>query len=458
MSIGDDILNPYLKYRRLRERGENMELKVRNFAKIAEADIIIDGITVIAGNNNTGKSTIGKILDVIFNTTNNISAKMNKARIDSLNDMLQKELEQILVKENFHLIGEADSKRITIRRMSDELIKGRLQIEEICEKYLAELGISLDESEERQVIAKIKGLLEEIDQISEETLSQAIYTQYFGEVFHKQVNSLYQRDKEADITLSIKGNNIRLTFEKDTCIRSIREVAISNTSIYIDDPFVLDELNNVFSFLTVEGSLHKKNIIEKLREKKEKAVEEKVLSELLMNKRLEDIMDLMDRVVSGNVLKRQRYMYQIDGNISTELDISSLSTGLKAFVIIKQLLLNGVLNEKDVIVLDEPEIHLHPEWQLIYAEIIVLLQKKFNFHIIVTTHSSHFMEALELYSKKYDIEERCNYYLAYNKENETGAYFENVTRNLSKIYKQLVDPTLLLSRLREELENKDDEL
>ena len=66
-----------------------MELKVRNFAKIAEADIIIDGITVIAGNNNTGNSTIGKILDVIFNTTNNISVKMNKARIDSLNDMLQ---------------------------------------------------------------------------------------------------------------------------------------------------------------------------------------------------------------------------------------------------------------------------------------------------------------------------------------------------------------------------------
>ena len=165
-----------------------------------------------------------------------------------------------------------------------------------------------------------------------------------------------------------------------------------------------------------------------------------------MNKRLEDIMEVMNHVVSGKVLKRQRYMYQIDGNISTELDVSSLSTGLKAFVIIKQLLLNGVLNEKDVIVLDEPEIHLHPEWQLIYAEIIVLLQKKFNFHIIVTTHSSHFME------------ERCNYYLAYNKENETGAYFENVTRNLSKIYKQLVDPTLLLSRLREELENKDDEL
>ena len=144
-----------------------MELKVRNFAKIAEADIIIDGITVIAGNNNTGKSTIGKILDVIFNTTNNISVKMNKARIDSLNDMLQKELEQILVKENFHLVGEADTKRIIIRRMSSELVEGGEEIEKICKKYLEELGISLDKSEEKQVIPKIEGLLAEIEQISE---------------------------------------------------------------------------------------------------------------------------------------------------------------------------------------------------------------------------------------------------------------------------------------------------
>ena len=39
-----------------------MELKISNFAKIKEANIKLDGITVIAGENNTGKSTIGKIL------------------------------------------------------------------------------------------------------------------------------------------------------------------------------------------------------------------------------------------------------------------------------------------------------------------------------------------------------------------------------------------------------------
>ena len=39
---------------------------------------------------------------------------------------------------------------------------------------------------------------------------------------------------------------------------------------------------------------------------------------------------------------------------------------------------------------------------------------------------------------------------------DNGSVFENVSDNISKIYKQMVDPTLLLSQLREELETEDD--
>ena len=51
-----------------------MKLKISNFAKIEKADINIDGITVICGDNDTGKSTIGKILFSIFSSNYN-SAK-----------------------------------------------------------------------------------------------------------------------------------------------------------------------------------------------------------------------------------------------------------------------------------------------------------------------------------------------------------------------------------------------
>lgn len=37
-----------------------MDFKLKDLGKIKKADIKLDGITVICGDNNTGKSTIGK--------------------------------------------------------------------------------------------------------------------------------------------------------------------------------------------------------------------------------------------------------------------------------------------------------------------------------------------------------------------------------------------------------------
>lgn len=64
-------------------------------------------------------------------------------------------------------------------------------------------------------------------------------------------------------------------------------------------------------------------------------------------------------------------------------EIGNLSMGIKAFTIIRTLLEKGEIHEKDVMVLDEPEIHLHPEWQLIYAELIVLLEKYLHLTILI---------------------------------------------------------------------------
>ena len=59
-----------------------MKLSIRKLAKIKEADIEIDGITVICGNNNTGKSTVGKALFAIFESTLNIYDRIRE-EIDS---------------------------------------------------------------------------------------------------------------------------------------------------------------------------------------------------------------------------------------------------------------------------------------------------------------------------------------------------------------------------------------
>jgi len=100
--------------------------------------------------------------------------------------------------------------------------------------------------------------------------------------------------------------------------------------------------------------------------------------------------------------KNSKFVYRKNGE---DIDLKNLSTGLKTFAIIKMLLQNGTLEENGTIILDEPEIHLHPEWQLKFAELIVLLQKEFKMHILLTTHSPYFLKAVQVYSKsiKYQI-------------------------------------------------------
>lgn len=56
--------------------GKNMQIKLKNIGKLKEADIKIDGITVIAGKNNTGKSTVGKSLYCLFSSLYNIEKKI----------------------------------------------------------------------------------------------------------------------------------------------------------------------------------------------------------------------------------------------------------------------------------------------------------------------------------------------------------------------------------------------
>lgn len=52
-----------------------MDFKLKNFGKIADADIKLDGITVICGDNNTGKSTVGKALFCFYNSLYNFFMK-----------------------------------------------------------------------------------------------------------------------------------------------------------------------------------------------------------------------------------------------------------------------------------------------------------------------------------------------------------------------------------------------
>ncbi|MEG1416766.1 MAG: ATP-binding protein, partial [Clostridium sp.] len=83
-----------------------------------------------------------------------------------------------------------------------------------------------------------------------------------------------------------------------------------------------------------------------------------------------------------------------------------------------------------------------PEWQLLFAEIIVLIQKEFNMNILLTTHSPYFLNAIEVYSVKHGINDKCKYYLAENIDNVS--VINDVSDNIENIYAKLSKPFQIL--------------
>ena len=67
----------------------NIRVKTEKFRAINDADIIIDGITLVAGENGCGKSTISKLLYFLFKTVSNYDIVVKQKLNNSLRDVLR---------------------------------------------------------------------------------------------------------------------------------------------------------------------------------------------------------------------------------------------------------------------------------------------------------------------------------------------------------------------------------
>lgn len=418
-----------------------MKLSMRNVAKIESADLELKGITVIAGNNNTGKSTVGKTVYSLFNSMVNINSKIR----DQKASLIAKFFDQKLFEDPNDRFDWLQRGLHSPLHWAQR-IAGYSQYSEIRAFLIDVLGERYDEP---FIDSLINDILE-INNLPEDRLVKSAISVYFRRIFYGEIGNIYQENANTVIDAQIAGKTIHLKFKENVCTDLVRQIDITNEAVYLDNPFVLDKLNTSLSGLNDI----QRNVIRKLLHTMEAV--DNVVQQDYISEKLKPVMSQLNKVSAGIVeIGEARSYYYKDSVKGKKLNLSNLSAGLKSFVIIKMLLENGTLKERDVLILDEPEIHLHPEWQLIYAELIVLLQKAFDLTIVLTTHSQHFLEALQFFSEKYGRTDYCTYYLS--QQSERGCVIQDVSSDIRQIYSQMVDPSILLDKMRCQMEEDTDE-
>ena len=298
-----------------------MELQLKNIGMIKEANIKLDGLTVIAGENDTGKSTVGKALFMFLYN-------------------LQ------FVHQTFR------SLKSNINMIDDSMIKNHLEHSHALEKVA-----------EQAFLADI--------------------------IFKNNI-------KGAEFLLSDEKNNIHLYIDEDNKIQAKDNLYFdvnmeSMTPIVIETPLVWNFIKLVKDLSLIEAKMQI-NIDYPF-----------IINDLIFKLSIKskhngiNIQKKLAKLIGGEFRQDNKGEFYFDRE-NQKIELENTATGIKSFGILQVLAENNWLNKNSILILDEPEVHLHPKWQLEMAKIIVELVKN-GVKILVNSHSPYMIEALQRYSE-----------------------------------------------------------
>ena len=400
-----------------------MVLTVKGIGKIQDSKIEMKGITVIAGENNTGKSTFGKALYCMFNAFCNAEDKIYETQSNDIKRVFQSGLPRF---RNYFL------RQSTI----NNILSGH-DIQEAINEVIRVYTPSNPEIDDN-VIDALSENLKKLISIDKHEIQRTMVTRCFRQEFSGKMNHINKPDTEGIVSLEIRKKIVEVKIKSDECILFNDKVGILHDAIYIDTPFIMDDVNNFFSeeftgFYYMPK--HRDDLLDLLIKYKPDSA---VLEEIIIKQKISNLLLKINSVVNGEFRETDNNLMYAEQGLHKPIPLKNVSAGIKVFLIIKRLLELGEIKERDILIFDEKEIHLHPDWQLRFAEILVLLQNEFNLTILLTTHSPYFLHAIEVYSSKHGVSERLKCYLAESEGDTSGV--KDVTENIDDIYKQLAAP------------------
>ncbi|MBE6841532.1 MAG: hypothetical protein E7510_01740 [Ruminococcus sp.] len=426
-----------------------MKLSIKNIGKISDAKIMFEGITVIGGDNSTGKTTIGKTLFAMYKSFDDIDNTIEKE--------LKKYIEKIIkncfpdIKIDFRV------KSILIWNPVidiDKLLHTYASDEEYIKGYIRECishsTIQYKIPEER--LKKCSQMIRDAVGGDKYRYVEFNAQEIFEEIFDSQIMNVNMKstdisevnftDGKHKISIRISSGGLSLYFEGG--IWNNRNV------VFIDNPFVVDMMDGKKS----GNNAMESDLLMKLR-KADKRRGSNLIERSINNDKLKNVSEIISKATGGDIVVQNGKHVLRDSNLSKPINLKNLSAGLKSFSILQMLLQDGRIKDGDILVLDEPEIHLHPQWQMLYAEAIVLLQRDFGINVLITSHSAAFIRAIESYCGIYDRMDVLNIYATRKDETtQTGYTFENLSYSQYGVVDLYGDLTNVFDELDEKLSEK----
>lgn len=411
---------------------KTLNFKLDNYHAVGHADININGITVIAGINSCGKSTISRILSYYLTSMSQFEYHNSYRLINKINVFLSRLLRLgnpsiSSVAREFYIEDKPqffdifpDYIDLFKDGILDVIILQIANGSEIQKRRIFSLfGIEYDDNEKINVVIDrvTSYLTRQFDEFSAlyDELKDLNERRSISELKSNIFDNYDISDEVPSVTLVEDG--LSLLLEEDV----FQEPLYFRKAIYIDAA-----LSPTFSNMRRVSS--------------EDYLSYLMTTEVIkQDQKANELMLRLGKIINGKIALETssahfRSEFRYISNSGVDIKISEAASGIQSLAVIYRLLERGHLDEETLLLIDEPETHLHPQWVVEYARLLVLLNKKLNVKLLLASHSPDFVAAVEHFSRIYDLNDNTNYYQA-KYDTDSGKYnFVSLTDGVADIF------------------------
>lgn len=202
-------------------------------------------------------------------------------------------------------------------------------------------------------------------------------------------------------------------------IFNIENIFYLDSFSIFDLPRRITSINKGYGRVFVRETDHARKLSENILDESEA----EVYFDNIDNKEIIEIEERVKGIIGGSIeIKEGNIIYKTTDNSWHSL--VNTASGIKQIGVVQKLLSNRKLKPQSFLIIDEPEVNLHPEWQVKFAEILVLLASELDINVYINTHSPMFIEAMSLYAEYYGLLDETYVYLSKEDKNHVPIEIE----------------------------------
>lgn len=429
-----------------------MEVLVENLGKVHSARIALNGVTVITGPNGSGKSTISRALF----TWQTYLRQLDREIVCERAGNVVEAVDEVLREKDFpHLfVPLSENPRLAEHLLdrtfwSDPAAVVRWVGERLSRRMSAHFDLKDLVLILEAYYPRIRDrALAELDRKGD-PLEAFLLERHFRRAFDGQVGTLAGKDRITVVRTVNDAGRLRGCEFHDGSAQNLVDVHGNHVmrAFYLEPRHLLDDVwgasglgrfyGRSVNRYSVDGAQSWERILNTPSPEAEL-----LFSQAEKRKAINAELDAIVSLLHGEFDKVERSLVFKDDEIPGEnaVSLQNVASGAKTMSMIVRGMRNGTIAPGDLLIIDEPETNLHPEWQVSFAKFLVLINAKFDIRVLMNTHSPYFLKAVLVHSDRLERSQFCSYYNMVRAEADVTYDAKSVNDCVDEVFRTMSEP------------------